>query len=175
MAPMAFAYNTGIHRSIKNSPYEATFGQQPRTANFSEQRPRYRENVSTELYQRMQLSHDTNQQLAHENAEKPISENVKQHNKKAKPRSFKVGDLVLLEQSDFLDKNKKLSEIYKGPLIVTKVKPNNTVGVKTRTDSKKYMYNTMLLKLHQEAPKSGTSETPEPERLKKEAPEIEAP
>ena len=51
MAPMALAYNTGFHRSIKNLPYAVTFRQQPRTANFSEHRPRYSENTSTELYQ----------------------------------------------------------------------------------------------------------------------------
>ena len=176
MAPMAFAYNTGFHRGIKNSPYAVTFGQQPRTANFSEQRPRYGENMGTELYQRMQLSHDTYRELAHKNAEKSISENVKQHNKKANPRSFRVGDLVLLEQRNFLGKNRKLSEIYKGPYIVVKVNSNNTVVVKSRTGSKEYMYNTMLLKLYREAPKPQTSDAPKPDNpTNPKAPEMEVP
>jgi transposase InsO family protein len=168
MAPMSFAYNTGFHRGIKNSPYAVTYGQQPRTANFSEQRPRYGENTSTELYQRMQLSHNTYRQLAHQNAEKSISDNVMQHNKKANPRSFKVGDLVLLEQRNFLGKNRKLSEIYKGPYIVVKVNPNNTVVVKTRTGSKEYLYNTMLLKLYKEAPIPKTAEVPKVEKSSSE-------
>ena len=95
--------------------------------NNPERLPRYGENTSTELYQPMQLSHNTYRQLTDKNAEKSISENVKQHNKKANPRSFKVGDLVLLEQRNFLGKNRKLSEIYKGPYIVVKPGPASTV------------------------------------------------
>ena len=71
-----------------------------------------------------------------------------------------MGDLVLLEQRNFLGKNKKLSEIYKGPYIVVKVNPNNTVIVKTRTGSKEYLYNTMLLKLYKEAPIPKAAEIP---------------
>ena len=98
--------------------------------------------MGTELYQRMQLSHDTYRELAHKNDEKSILENVKQHNKKANPRSFQVGDLVLLEQKIFLGKNRKLAEIYMGPYIVIKVNSNNTVVVRTKTGSKEYVYNT---------------------------------
>ena len=83
-----------------------------------------------------------------QNAEKSISENVKPHNKKANPRSFKVGELVFLEQRNFLGKNKKLAEIYKGQNILVKVNPNNMVVVKMRKGSKEYMFNTMLLKLY---------------------------
>ena len=64
-----------------------------------------------------------------------------------------MSNLVLLEQRNFLSNNKKLSEIYKGPYIVVKVNPNNTVVVKTRTGLKEYMYSTTLLKLYTEAPK----------------------
>ena len=82
-----------------------------------------------------------------------------------------MGDLVLLEQRNFLGKNRKLSEIYKGPYVVVKVNPNNTVVVKTRTGSKEYLYNTMLLKLYKEAPTPKTSEMPETEKtLKEETP-----
>ena len=35
--------------------------------------------------------------------------------KKAFPRTFKVSYMILLELKDFLHKNKKLAEIYKGP------------------------------------------------------------
>ena len=50
------------------------------------------------------------------------------------------------------EKNKKISVIYKVPYMLVKVKANNTVMVKTRTGSKEYIYNTMLLKLYTEAP-----------------------
>ena len=67
---------------------------------------------------------------------------------------FKLDDLVLLEKYDFLGKNRKLSDIYKGPYIVVKFNSNNTLVVKTRAGSKEYIYNTMLLKLYKEAPKT---------------------
>ena len=143
---MSFAYNTGFHRSIKNSPYAVTYGQQPRTVNFSEDRRRYGEDLSTELYQRMQLSHDTYRQLAKENNEKAIEENTEAHNKKAYPRSFQVGDKVLLMVKDFLGKNRKLSEIWKGPYVIVKVHSNDTVVIRTLHGTKEYLYNTILLK-----------------------------
>ena len=146
LAPMSFAYNTGFHRSIKNSPYAVTYGQQPRTVNFSEDRRRYGEDLSTELYQRMQLSHDTYRQLAKENNEKAIEENTEAHNKKAYPRSFQVGDKVLLMVKDFLGKNRKLSEIWKGPYVIVKVHSNDTVVIRTLHGTKEYLYNTILLK-----------------------------
>ena len=87
-----------------------------------------------------------------------------------------MGDLVLLEQRNFLGKNRKLSEVYKGPYIVIKVSPNNTVVVKSRTGSKEYMYNTMLLKLYKEAPEQTTSETSKADSpANKTAPEVKIP
>ena len=50
--------------------------------------------------------------------------------------------------------------MYKGPFIVVKVSPNNTVVAKTRTGSKEYMYNLMLYK---EAPIPKSSEVPKSE------------
>ena len=106
LAPMSFAYNTGFHRTLKSSPYAVTFGQQPRTVNFSEAKPRYGEDLSTELLQRMQTSHEIYRQLARENTEIGIDTNKKDHDKKIHPRKYKVGDLILLEQKNFLGKNK---------------------------------------------------------------------
>ena len=38
MAPMAFAYNTSFHRTLKATPFKVTFGQEARTANFNQRR-----------------------------------------------------------------------------------------------------------------------------------------
>ena len=60
----------------------------------------------------MQTSHeDIIRKVAREHTEETIKRNVSDHNKKAFPKKFKVGDLVLLEVKDFLYKNRKLAEI----------------------------------------------------------------
>ena len=51
-----------------------------------------------------------------------------------------------------------------------------TVVFKTRTGSKEYIYNTMLLKLYKEAPKSQTPEKPQTNNPSaQKVPEIEVP
>ena len=52
----------------------------------------------------------------------------------------------MLEVKNFESKNKKLSEIYKGPYIIVKVNKNNTVLLKKPSGTHEYLYNTELLK-----------------------------
>ena len=59
-----------------------------------------------------------------------IERNIKDHNNTAYPRFSKVGDMVLLQVKNFLNKNKKLAEGYKGPYIITKISDNNTATIK---------------------------------------------
>ena len=50
MAPMAFAYNTSFHRTIKTTPFKLTFGHNARTINFQENTKHYGEGKGTELF-----------------------------------------------------------------------------------------------------------------------------
>ena len=145
MAPMAFAYNTSFHRTIKTSPFTLTFGMEPRTIEPSA-RVQYGENLSTELFQRMQHSHEQYRQMAREHSDEAITRNTVDHNKKAYPRKFYEGEYVLLEVKNFEGKNRKLSDIYKGPYIIVKVNPNNTVLLKKPSGNHEYLYNTQLIK-----------------------------
>ena len=147
MAPMAFAYNTSFHRTLKATPFKITFGQEARTANFN-QRRQYGEETGTELFQRMETSHESMRQLAREHTDVAIKRNVQDHDKKANPRSFKVGDTVLIQVKDFLTKNKKLAESFKGPFLITRVSPNNTATIRSKTGKKEYNYNTDMLKMY---------------------------
>ena len=95
----------------------------------------------------MQTSHENLRKVAREHNETAIKRNVRDHDKKAFPRKFKIGDLVLLEVKDFLHKNKKLAENYKEPYVITRVSDNNTATVKTPHGVKEYNYNTKMFKL----------------------------
>ena len=55
----------------------------------------------------MQTSHEKLREVARQHTEQAIKRNVSDHDKKAFPRKFKLGDLVLLEVKDFLHKSKK--------------------------------------------------------------------
>jgi transposase InsO family protein len=114
MAPMMFAYNTRYHRTIKTSPFELTFGIEPRTiANPSPDiKKQYVEDFGTELYQRMQYCHQMAKETERENNDEAIEKSVSYYNTKVKPIEFKEGELVLLKIHNFLGKNRKLAETF---------------------------------------------------------------
>ena len=109
MAPMAFAYNPSFHRIIKQLPLNSPLAKMREqwiskaTRSITDSKKvlicfkRYKKVMKT--LDRLQGS---------------IQRNVKDHIKKAFPRTFKVGDMVLLKGKDFSHKNKKLAETYKG-------------------------------------------------------------
>ena len=168
---MAFAYNTSFHRTIKTTPFKLTFGHNARTINFQENTKHYGEEKGTELFQTMQTSHQKLREVARQHTEQAIKRNVSDHDKKAFPRKFKLGDLVLLEVKDFLHKNKKLAEIYKGPYVITRISDNNTATVKTPHGVKEYNYNTKMFKLFH--PKKETIKEKEKEKHSKAMEESE--
>ena len=47
LAPLAFAYNTSYHRTIKTTPFRLTFRQDARTINFQDNTKHYGEDKST--------------------------------------------------------------------------------------------------------------------------------
>ena len=95
----------------------------------------------------MQASHEDLRKVGREHTEKAIKRNVSDHDKKAFPRKFKIGDWVLLEVKDFLHKNRKFAEIYKGPYVITRISDNNTATIKALHGAKEYNYNTQMFKL----------------------------
>ena len=66
--------------------------------------------------------------MAASNMEEVQERSVVDHGKKAFPREFKFGDKVLFRVKNFLDKNAKLAEKWKGSFVITKVHANKTVG-----------------------------------------------
>jgi hypothetical protein len=58
-----------------------------------------------------------------------------------KPIKFEEGELVLLKVHNFLGKNKKLAETFKGPFVVTKVNDNGTIKMKTKYGQHEQLVN----------------------------------
>ena len=147
LAPMMFAYNTSYHRTTKSTPFEITFGIEPRTmVNPSpDLRKQYGEDFGTELYQRMQICHQIAKETARENNDEAIEKSVQYYNSKVKPITFQEGELVLLKVQNFLGKNKKLAETFKGPYTVSKVNPNGTIRIKTKCAKHDQLVNQNLL------------------------------
>ena len=126
-----------------------TFGMHPRTVNFPtpDIRKMYGEDLSAELYQRMQAGHQTSRTLAGEFMKTAGEKSKMDHDKKAFPRAFKNGDLILLEEKNFKNKNAKLAEKYKGPYIIVKMNDENkTAIIKKPHGVKEMLYNTDMFK-----------------------------
>ena len=100
MAPMAFAYNTPFHRTIKTTPFKLKFGQYSRTV-ISMAKQSIMAKTKVLNYFKQCKGHDDIHQIAKEHTEKAISRNISDHNKNAFPRKFKIGIMVVLEVKDF--------------------------------------------------------------------------
>jgi hypothetical protein len=79
-----------------------------------------------------------------------------------KPIEFKEGELVLLNIHNFLGKNRKLAETFKGPFVVTKVNNNGTIKMKTKYGQHEQLVNQNQLVKYKQT-----------EEITKPAPEIE--
>jgi hypothetical protein len=106
LAPMAFSYNTSLHRSIQTTPYFLTYSQDERLPSFPNpdiQRC-YSETPAGDWYNSLQAARD----LATCNIMKATMRAEQDHNKKAEIHSYKVGQQIWLDECNFLSKNCKL-------------------------------------------------------------------
>jgi hypothetical protein len=119
---LMFCYNTSFHRSIKTSPYFITFGIEPRTPSFfaADIRNFLKENYHTSL-QRLAEA----RKIAIENNWFATEQYKHDHDKKAQVPNFLPNQLVLLDEFNFLNKNRKLAEKFSGPFRIVRLKGNN--------------------------------------------------
>ena len=128
LAPMAFSYNTSLHRSIKTTPYFLTYGQDARIPSFPSpdiQRC-YSETAAGDWYNQLQAARD----LATRNNMKATTRAESDHNKKAQEHEYKVGQQIWLDERNFLSKNRKLAANWSGPFYITKVRDNGNIRIK---------------------------------------------
>jgi len=119
LAPLAFSYNTSLHRTIKATPFALTYGEEARIPSFPnpDVQRQYGESRPAEWYQRLQQA----RQLATQHSMQATTRNEKDYNREAKPTTYQEGQLVWLHEENFLNKNKKLAPKWSGPYKIVKV------------------------------------------------------
>jgi hypothetical protein len=103
LAPMAFSYNTSLHRSIQATPHSLTYGQDarlPSIPNPDTQRC-YSKTLAGVWYNLFQAARD----LSTRNNMKATMRAEQDHNKKATLHDYKVGQQIWLDEQNFLSKN----------------------------------------------------------------------
>ena len=119
MAPMAFAYNTALHRSIKATPFFLTFGIEPRLPQppTPDLQRYYGQSDAAEWYATLQHC----RQIATRHNVAASDEMQAQFNRRAAPYHYVVGQLVFLDEQNFLGRNRKIAPRWTGPHLITKV------------------------------------------------------
>ena len=145
LAPLMFCYNTSFHRSIKTTPFFVTFGVEPRQPGFPQsdiRRKFYGETSTDELMHRLRLARE----VAKQNNEAATHEAENYYNKQAAPHQFKIGELVLLNETYFLNRNAKLAPKWTGPHRVAQLKGQNNAEIVLCHNNKKLVVHTDRLK-----------------------------
>ena len=134
IAPMAFAYNTALHRSIKAMPFFLTFGIEPRLPSFP--------NPDIKRYYG-QSDVATWYNTLHHCREVAIQNNLQasdhmqsQFNKTAAPYNYQINQLVWIDIRNYLGKNRKLSPHWEGPFSISRVFDTGVVEIIYKNDKK---------------------------------------
>jgi hypothetical protein len=116
---LMFCYNTSFHRSIKTSPFFLTFGIEPRTpAFFGADIRNFLKEDHAKPIQRLAEA----RRIATENNFEAINKQKENFDKHATFKTFHEGQMVLLDNFNFLGKNRKLAAKFSGPYKILRLK-----------------------------------------------------
>jgi hypothetical protein len=141
---LMFSYNTSYHSTIHTTPYELLYGMKPRTPSLPAtdvQRKFYGESFASERLQILQKARE----IAKSNIEKSQEKYKHQHDKKAEPHTFSIGQQVWYSQTDFLNVNKKLAPKWIGPATIIEI--NDSVAKIKLQNNRTKMLNVKRIKL----------------------------
>jgi hypothetical protein len=119
LPPLAFSYNTSLHRTTKATPYFLTYGAEARLPSFPgpDLQRMYGESQPGEWFQRLQQA----RLVATHHSLQSSARMEQDFNKKARPHNYQVGQMVWLQEMNFLGKNRKLAPNWGGPFQILKV------------------------------------------------------
>jgi hypothetical protein len=119
LPPLAFSYNTSLHRTTKATPYFLTYGAEARLPSFPspDLQRLYGESEPAQWFQRLcQARH-----LAVHHSLQASARMEQDFNKKARPHNYQIGQMVWLQVMNFLGKNRKLAPTWDGPFQILKI------------------------------------------------------
>ena len=137
------AYNTSFHRTISTTPFELLYGMKARTPSFPNldiERKFYGESFASERLQILQKA----RQIARQHIEDNQIIYKDQHDKKAFPHNFSIGQKVWFKETNFLSKNKKLAPKWLGPGTIIEI--NESVAIIQLENNKTKKLNVSRLK-----------------------------
>ena len=122
---MAFVYNTSIHRLIKMTPFFLTYGAEPRFPSFPnpDVQRYYGESTAAAWYKVLQHS----LQLAARHNMDAMDKTEQHYNATAQPHKFTPGQMVWLNETNYLGRNRKLSPNWTGPHLILRTFDNGVV------------------------------------------------
>jgi hypothetical protein len=120
-----FTYNTSFHRSIQATPFSLTYGLEARLPSFFApdlRRLHYPVDQEGDLATRLHAAREI--AVAHNLA--ATDQQKEYFDKRATHHEFHEGQFVLLDDFNFLNKNRKLAPKFSGPFKILRVKsPHN--------------------------------------------------
>ncbi len=140
---LAFAYNTSYHRLVKATPFSLTFGLEARLpAFFASDIDRLHDGseAGSHLARLLRARH-----LAVENNLEATDKQKLHYDATATHHNYHEGQFVLLEDFNFLNKNRKLAPKFSGPFRILRVKGDHNVEL-LLTNGRKIVINVTRVK-----------------------------
>ena len=117
--PMLFAYNTSYHSTTKCTPHFLTYGQEARYPSnpTNEIQHHYGDTTAAQWFQQLQEART----MATHNSIEASEKSRVHYDKNTSPIVYTIGQLVWLNEFNFLGKNRKLSANWSGPYPIVKI------------------------------------------------------
>ena len=143
---ICFAYNTSVHSSTKYTPFFLVYNRRPTLPHqvlFNDAPLSY---ATTDLATTLNLMQRTRQRVLQELHSEFLAQKA-QFDKRAELKQLAVGDRVYIRKSHSGTQFQKFQPIFRGPLQILKLLPNNNVELQEEITNKKYRCHSNLLKL----------------------------
>jgi len=138
---LAFAYNTSYHRSVKATPFCLTFGLEARLPSFFAPDFHRLHSSDSNITDRLHAA----RQLAVQHNLEATEVQKKYFDQTATHHTYHEGQFVLMEDFNFLNKNRKLAPRFSGPFRILRVKGAHNLEL-LLTNGRKIVVNVARVK-----------------------------